>query len=233
MINVILADHERIFRIGLASALAAEDDIRIVGQPSTPAQLLRSIDSFRPHVVLLSSAFVSHTDAIKLACRDKHVAILLLQDYGTPEWEASPGDFHGIMLRSTTEETVVESIRHVARGGRVLRVAPPGVPAQKDDFVGKRVRERLSAQELTIVAYIVQGYKNREIAVRTGISVQSIKNSLRKIYDKTGTFGRLELALFVMHHRTLLNVPIGALEHMAASGVLPEYFEAAKRPVVN
>ena len=31
MINVILADYQRIFRIGMASALAAEDDIRIVG----------------------------------------------------------------------------------------------------------------------------------------------------------------------------------------------------------
>ena len=54
-----------------------------------------------------------------------------------------------------------------------------------------------------IVALIVQGCKNREIAIRLKTTEQVIKNYLRSIYDKTGVSDRLELALFTIHHRVL------------------------------
>ena len=56
---------------------------------------------------------------------------------------------------------------------------------------------------MRIVALIVQGCKNREIALRLKTTEQVIKNYLRSIYDKTGVGDRLELALFTIHHRVL------------------------------
>ena len=67
----------------------------------------------------------------------------------------------------------------------------------------RSVRDRLSDRELRIVAAVVQGYKNREIAPQLYTSEQMIKNALRKIFDKIGVSDRLELALFVVHHRIL------------------------------
>jgi DNA-binding NarL/FixJ family response regulator len=61
----------------------------------------------------------------------------------------------------------------------------------------------LTARELSIVALIVQGYKNKEIATRLGTTEQVIKNYLRNVYDKVGVSDRLELALFTIHHRIL------------------------------
>jgi DNA-binding CsgD family transcriptional regulator len=65
------------------------------------------------------------------------------------------------------------------------------------------VRDRLTPKEMRIVALIVQGCKNREIATRLKTTEQVIKNYLRSIYDKTGVGDRLELALFTIHHRVL------------------------------
>ena len=70
-------------------------------------------------------------------------------------------------------------------------------------MVGTRVRDRLTPKEMRIVALIVQGCKNREIALRLKTTEQVIKNYLRSIYDKTGVSDRLELALFTIHHRVL------------------------------
>ena len=78
------------------------------------------------------------------------------------------------------------------------------------DSVGVRVRQRLSPYELGIVSHVVHGCKNREIAIRMGTNEQSVKNTLRKIFDKTGVFGRLELALFVLNHRALAGVQVDA-----------------------
>ena len=72
-----------------------------------------------------------------------------------------------------------------------------------EDLVGTRVRDRLTPKEMRIVALIVQGCKNREIAIRLKTTEQVIKNYLRSIYDKTGVSDRLELALFTIHHRVL------------------------------
>ncbi len=65
------------------------------------------------------------------------------------------------------------------------------------------MRDRLTPKELQIVALIVQGCKNKDIAEQLGTKEQVIKNYLRSVYDKTGVSDRLELALFTIHHRIL------------------------------
>ena len=70
-------------------------------------------------------------------------------------------------------------------------------------MAGKRVLNRLTPKEMRIVALIVQGRKNRVIAIRLKTTEQVIKNYLRSIYDKTGVSDRLELALFTIHHRVM------------------------------
>jgi DNA-binding NarL/FixJ family response regulator len=84
-------------------------------------------------------------------------------------------------------------------------------------MVGLRVRDRLTAKELRIVALIVQGYKNKEIASQLGTTEQVIKNYLRNVYDKIGVSDRLELALFTIHHR-ILNEAAAA----TAAGTVPQ-----------
>ncbi len=74
---------------------------------------------------------------------------------------------------------------------------------QAADTVGSRVRDRLTPKEMQIVALIVQGCKNKDIASQLTTTEQGIKTYLRSIYDKTGVADRRELALFTLHHRAL------------------------------
>ena len=102
-----------------------------------------------------------------------------------------------------TSAALVDCVRKVARGETwVQDVAVPS-ELTENDMVGLRVRDRLTAKELRIVALIVQGYKNKEIATQLGTTEQVIKNYLRNVYDKIGVSDRLELALFTIHHRIL------------------------------
>jgi DNA-binding NarL/FixJ family response regulator len=111
--------------------------------------------------------------------------------------------FRGVVFRSVTGPALVECVHRVAAGDTWQ---PPQVMQQdspEEDLVGTRVRDRLTPKEMRIVALIVQGCKNREIALRLKTTEQVIKNYLRSIYDKTGVGDRLELALFTIHHRVL------------------------------
>ncbi len=211
MINVVLADHERIFRIGMASILGAEDDLRIVGQPSTVLQLIHSVESFRPHVVILSSSFLSGIGDIRQACARQRTAMLFLRDYDAARKVDHSEVFQGVIDRGTDEETIVRHVRQLAGGGGVRKLSPTSSQAEGMEAVGLRVRKRLTAEEMAIIACVVRGHKNREIAEQLGGTEQSVKNSLRRIFDTTGVNGRLELALFVVHHNMMIAAPGGRL----------------------
>jgi DNA-binding NarL/FixJ family response regulator len=58
----------------------------------------------------------------------------------------------------------------------------------------------LTPRELEIVAAIVDGDSNRDIADRLDISLQTVKHHLTSIFDKTGASTRLELAVFAIRH---------------------------------
>jgi DNA-binding NarL/FixJ family response regulator len=108
----------------------------------------------------------------------------------------------GVVCRSITGATLVDCVRRVAQGQRFIQRSNV-TTIQSSDSVGARVRDRLTPKEMQIVALIVQGCKNKDIATQLGTKEQVIKNYLRSIYDKSGVSDRLELALFTIHHRVL------------------------------
>ena len=58
VINVIIADHQPVFRAGVAKLLAAEDDMRVIAPSSFHQSFINAIEKLRPHVVILSSGFL-------------------------------------------------------------------------------------------------------------------------------------------------------------------------------
>jgi DNA-binding NarL/FixJ family response regulator len=109
----------------------------------------------------------------------------------------------GVVYRSVNGSAIVEAVRRLARGETFVHTPNSEVNEISEDLVGTRVRERLSEKELRIIAAVVRGFKNREIAMQLFTTEQVVKNGLRNIFDKIGVSDRLELALFVLHHRML------------------------------
>src|SRR5271165_6132605 len=203
MINVIIADHQAIFRAGAAKVLAVEDDIRIVGQPQSSGQMLNAIDHLRAHVLLISTSFLPQFSEIKELTARHSTATLVLAENGDEASAFIAMGAAGVVYRSINGSTIVEAVRRLARGETFVHTPNSSVDEISEDLVGIRVRERLSQKELRIVAAVVRGYKNREIAMQLFTTEQVVKNGLRSIFDKIGVSDRLELALFVLHHRML------------------------------
>jgi DNA-binding CsgD family transcriptional regulator len=109
----------------------------------------------------------------------------------------------GVIYRSINGPDVIDAMRRLARGETFVHVSNSVLNELGEDHVGLRVRDRLTAKELHIIATVVRGYKNREIAAELATTEQVVKNSLRAIFDKIGVSDRLELVLFVLHHRML------------------------------
>lgn len=204
VVDVVIADHQPVYRAGVAKLLAAEDDMRIVAQPSSVAQLSHAVEKLHPHVLILSSGFFPRLSDIRKiggSPRKRPVAILILADNAENTARFVTFGVHGVFYRSVQGDMLIQGVRRLAEGGRYLQAH--AADEVLFDQVGERVTSRLSHRELRIVAAIVQGFRNREIAQQMGITLPLIKRTIRNIFDKTGVSGRLELALFVIHHRVL------------------------------
>ena len=59
----------------------------------------------------------------------------------------------------------------------------------------------LTQREFEVVLAVAEGLSNREIASRLSIREDTVKHHLSAAFDKTGTFGRVELAVFALNHR--------------------------------
>jgi DNA-binding NarL/FixJ family response regulator len=204
MVKIILADNQAIFRAGIAKVLAVEDDVRIVAQAQTVDQVMLALDKFRASVLVFASSFLPDLHSLTAAASRSQTRLVVIAESGeTPDRFLEAG-LHGVAFRSITGDDLLRCVRAVAHGERFVHNSRASVPMlDTDDFVGARVRDRLTPKELKIVALIVQGYKNKEIAIQLGTTEQVVKNYLRNIYDKIGVSDRLELALFTIHHRIL------------------------------
>lgn len=203
MLKVILADNQAIFRAGAAKVLAVEDDVRIVAQAQTPEQLRVALDRFRAGVLVFSPALAPDLTQLFAAAREQKTRVVLVAENGEDSAKYLKAGAGGVVFRSVTGSALLECVRKVAKGESWVQDVRSLAEAADSDQVGARVRDRLTARELSIVALIVQGYKNKEIATRLGTTEQVIKNYLRNVYDKVGVSDRLELALFTIHHRIL------------------------------
>jgi len=233
MINVVIADHQAIFRAGVAKVLAVEEDLRIVGQPVTPEAILNALDKLRPQVVVLSTGFITLLAEVQEIAQRRQFAVLVICDNNENASDFMRMGVQGVIYRSASGNMVVEAVRRLAQGQAFLQGPNSSEVEVNEDLVGLRVRNRLSERELRIIAAIVQGYKNREIAAQLYTTEQVVKNALRNIFDKIGVSDRLELALFVVHHRILAqataSVPLTPLRPQPAIAAVKGRMEVSGR----
>ena len=203
MLKIILADNQAIFRTGVAKVLAVEDDLRIVAQAETPEKMMMALEKFHASVLIFSADMQTNLQAVVETARKLKTKLVLVADNGADSRHYLSNGVHGVIYRNVSGEALVQCVRKVSKGESWVQDTNESKETAENDLVGARVRDRLTAKELKIVALIVQGYKNKEIATQLGTTEQVIKNYLRNVYDKIGVSDRLELALFTIHHRIL------------------------------
>lgn len=203
MNKIILADSQAIFRAGTAKVLAMDEDLRIIAQCTDLERMYHAITTFPGSIVVFAASLKPNLERLRGLLENAGSRGIVIAENSESSGGYMQNGFRGLVFRNVTGPALVECVRRVAAGETWMppQLMQPDSP--EEDMVGTRVRDRLTPKEMRIVALIVQGCKNREIATRLKTTEQVIKNYLRSIYDKTGVSDRLELALFTIHHRVL------------------------------
>ena len=186
MLKIILADSQAIFRAGAAKVLAVEDDFRIVAQCENAERMLAAVESFRANVLIFSTAMrVDIRALVELSKKTKTRLVIVIESSDNSAQYIQLG-IGGVVFRNVSGTSLVECVRKVSRGESWVQDTGAAAEATENDIVGARVRDRLTPKELRIVALIVQGFKNKEIATQLGISVktaEAYRGELMKTLD--------------------------------------------------
>jgi two-component system, NarL family, response regulator len=132
MIEVVIADHQELFSIGLTEVLAGQDDVRVVGQPQSPEQLLKTLRRVRPHILVLSTDFLPVYPRIKRILKRRKTALLLLAERNDRAAYMLWLRAHGIVYRSMDAPIFLDAMRRVARGE--LFVQDSSSDLRRDEF---------------------------------------------------------------------------------------------------
>jgi DNA-binding NarL/FixJ family response regulator len=116
MIDVIIADHQELFHVGMAEVVAGTDDICLVAQPRSAEQLLNVLETFIPQVLVLSTNFLPAFKKIHPVLKRGRTALLLLAEDNDRAAYTRWLPARGVVFRSMDGPMMVDAMRRVGRG---------------------------------------------------------------------------------------------------------------------
>lgn len=204
-IRVLIADDHAMVRSGLAAFLMANDDLELVGEASNGSDAVRQCASVRPDVVLMDLVMPGMDGPA--AIREIHAAqpqvqIIALTSF--PEEDlvqrALESGAISYLLKNVGADELAEAIRR-ARAGQstlapeaaqalILRARQPA--AQTYD---------LTQREREVLALMVKGLSNPEIAQRLIVGRSTAKFHVSSVLTKLGVSSRTEAVALALQHR--------------------------------
>jgi two-component system, NarL family, response regulator DesR len=190
MIRLVLAEDQLLLRNALASLLALEGDIEVVGQACDGVSALRLLREAQPDIALLDIDMPGLTglDVLKAGAAEQlPTQIMILTTYGRPGYvrEAIDAGARGFMIKDRPVPELADALRRVLAGEMVidpdLAVSALGIAANP-----------LSERERAVLRASAGGLTIRAIASELYLSASTVRNYLSQAIQKTGARTRAE-----------------------------------------
>ena len=209
-IKVVIADDHSLVRQGLRRYLELADDIQIVGEASTGAEVIAEVERQSPDVALLDIR-MPDMDGLEAAAaiggKYPDVGVIMLTAYDDRELvvDAVRAGARGYVLKARDAEHLTQTVRLVAAGNLVIDPNLVVVLADELSTVkqGDKRTETLTGREIEILQLLALGHTNRDIASQLFISPDTVKTHLEHIYQKLGASDRTAAVAEAMRRRLI------------------------------
>lgn len=196
-------------RDSLTRLIEGQAHLQLVGGWGKLNGLLDGLASAPADVVLMDIQLGESMDGITATAevrrRFPRTMVLVLTLFDDPKvvFDALSAGAVGYLLKSAPSAAIVSAIEEVAAGGapmtgaiarmvieRFHRSVFPGV----DLVPGKASSEILSLREAEVLGALASGYRYKEVAARLGLSHNTIRSHVRRIYERLHAHGVIEAA---------------------------------------
>jgi two-component system, NarL family, response regulator len=193
-IRVLIADDHPIFRVGLRNLIDQQSDMVVVGEASDGHEAVKTFGELRPDVALMDLRMpgLDGPEAIAAVIKehpDARIMVLTTYDGDEDIYRAVQAGARGYLLKDTFPEGMLDAIRDVNAGGQLFA----------DDVAGKLADRipgtTLSTRELAVLELVARGLTNREIQTALSMAEGTVKNHLKRIFEKLEVTDRTEATL--------------------------------------
>ena len=198
----IVEDHEALGKT-LRKIVESAENCQCVGVWSSGEEALIKIPAFQPQVVLMDinlpgMSGIELTERIKRLLPEIQVIMVTVYLDHDKIFAALKAGACGYLLKRSTPADVREAIQAVRAGGapmsaEIARRVVEAFHAPVKPAAGEEVK--LSKRETEILELLTKGLANKEIADRLGLSVETVRVHLKRIYEKLHVRSRTEAAM--------------------------------------
>lgn len=193
IIRVLVVDDHPVVRRGLFSMLNGESGISVIGMACSGEEGLHLAEKLKPDVVLLdlrmpNMSGVEVIVALRAAFPERKILVLTNYQLDEDVFNALEAGALGYLLKSASQEEVIEAIVAVSQGRRRI---PTALAMRLAERVG---RSALSAREQEVLELVVHGLTNKEIGHKLYISDITARNHVISLIAKLDAKDRTEAA---------------------------------------
>ena len=204
-IRVMIADDHEIVRKGLSSLLELLPDLEYLGSAVNGEDAVCKAAKLAPDVILmdLKMPVMDGVTAIRqISSSSPGIKIIALTSYIEREQvqEALQAGALGYLLKNVTAHDLAEAIRAAFRGDPTL--SPEATRSLiKSATAPPTPGHDITPREQEVLALLVSGDSNQDIADKLVISPNTVKNHVSSILSKLGAATRTEAVVLALEYR--------------------------------
>lgn len=205
LIRVMLVDDHAVVRSGLATFLMASDDMELVGEASSGEQAINMCARIKPDVVLMDLVMpgmdgATATRKIRERCPEIQViALTSFKEHDLVQGALQAGAI-GYLLKDISVDELANAIRAAYAGKPTLAPEAAQALIQATRMPVEKVGFDLTEREREVLALMIEGLNNNEIADRLVVSRSTAKFHVSSILSKLGASSRTEAVAIALQN---------------------------------
>lgn len=199
MISISIVDDEKELRESIATFVNGSPGFRCVSAYGSAEAALKGLPEDKPDVVLMDINMagmdgIECVERLKAASPEMQIVMLTVYEDTDKIFKALSAGASGYLLKRLSPTKLLQAIREVQGGGSPMSssIARKVVASFRKTKGDGEKQPHLSPREQMVLDCLAKGLTYKQIADQLGISIDTIRTHLRRVYEKLHVQSRTE-----------------------------------------